>query len=361
MTTPIVYRWGRLLADFEVGKTYDHPWEVTVDDGMTSLLQASFLDATPIYSSATWARELGLRDRPLSPLLCLNLGLSFSVHDVSEQAIAHLAYVDVRFPEAGYVGDTVRARSTVLGVKPTSAGDRGVVHVRTQLDNEHGAVLCAFERKALVHAGHLAERPAIVADGQPTRVLAELERLPAQLRQSRRWPVRVPLPGALEDFTPGAVYLHDAGKTVGESEHMQLTLLLRNSHPLHFDEIYCRANSFQKARVVYGGLVLAWALALGSRDLCGHALWDLGLREGAHPNPTLAGDTIHAATRVVDVDRAGHAITLRVVGIKNQSARDAYAEQGEALFAPELDKPADRRISNKVVEITRTLLVQPRT
>ncbi|MDB4967971.1 MAG: hypothetical protein JWN44_3660, partial [Myxococcales bacterium] len=143
------YRYGRLLGDFEVGATYEHPWEVTVDGGTLALFQASFLDATPIYSSAVMAKASGLEDRPLHPLLCLNLGLSFSVHDVSEQAIAHLAYIDVRFPEAGYVGDTVRARSTVLGVKPASSGDKGVVHVRTILENDKGAVLCVFERKAL--------------------------------------------------------------------------------------------------------------------------------------------------------------------------------------------------------------------
>ena len=43
-------RYGRLLADFEPGATYEHPWEVTVDGGAVALFQASFLDATPIYS-----------------------------------------------------------------------------------------------------------------------------------------------------------------------------------------------------------------------------------------------------------------------------------------------------------------------
>ena len=32
------------------GATYEHPWEVTVDGGTVALFQASFLDATPIYS-----------------------------------------------------------------------------------------------------------------------------------------------------------------------------------------------------------------------------------------------------------------------------------------------------------------------
>src|SRR5262245_22430881 len=131
--TTLFYQYGRLLSDFEVGKTYQHPWDVTVDQGMVALFAASFLDSTPMYASRTYARAYGFVDRPLPPLLCLNLALSFSVHDVSEQAIAHLAYIDVRFPEAGCVGDTVTARSTVLGVKPSSTRDKGVVHVRTIL------------------------------------------------------------------------------------------------------------------------------------------------------------------------------------------------------------------------------------
>src|SRR5512135_1603400 len=101
-----------------------------------------------------------LLDRPVHPLFLLDLGLSMSVHDVSERAIAHLAYIDVRFPEACYPGDTVRASSLVVAVKPVSAGDKGVVHVRTQLVTDAGTLVCSFERKALVRAGRAADRPA---------------------------------------------------------------------------------------------------------------------------------------------------------------------------------------------------------
>src|SRR5581483_3658822 len=141
MSTVIRSKYGRLLSDFEVGKTYEHPWEVTVGDGMVAVFQASFLDAMPVFASRAFAQRYGFRDRPLHPLLCLNLALSFSVHDVSEQAIAHLAYLDVRFPGPGYNGDTITARSTVLEAKPASSGDKGVVHVRTVLTNEHDVIL----------------------------------------------------------------------------------------------------------------------------------------------------------------------------------------------------------------------------
>jgi acyl dehydratase len=121
--------YGRCLEDFEPGAVYAHPWDVTVDQGMIAFFQASFQDASPVYASRTYARALGFEDRPLHPFLLLNLALSFSVHDVSEQAIAHLAYIDVRFPEACHPGDTLTATSRVLGVKPSSKGDRGVVEL----------------------------------------------------------------------------------------------------------------------------------------------------------------------------------------------------------------------------------------
>src|SRR5579864_2067059 len=145
-------RYGRFLEEFEVGAVYPHPWEVTVDAGMVAVCAASFLDASPLFASAHYARALGFRDRPVHPIALLNLGLSFSVHDVSEQAIAHLAYIDVRFPNACYAGDTVHASSTVLGLKPASEGERGVVHVRTVLSAEDERVVFQFERKVLVKA-----------------------------------------------------------------------------------------------------------------------------------------------------------------------------------------------------------------
>src|SRR5690242_9692065 len=158
-------RHGRHIDDFVPGAVYAHPWDVTIDEGMLSFFAASFQDATPTYASRAAATALGLRDRPVHPLVLLNFGISFSVHDVSERAIAHLAYIDVRFPEACYPGDTVRATSRVLGKKEVSSGDKGVVHVRTELVNQEGLVVCSFERKALVRAGRVAGRPPDAGQG----------------------------------------------------------------------------------------------------------------------------------------------------------------------------------------------------
>lgn len=358
------FRYGRLLEDFQTGATYAHPWQVTIDQGTIAFFQASFLDASPVYASNTLARAVGFRERPIHPLLLLNLGLSFSVHDVSEQAIAHLAYLDVRFPNPCYAGDTVEASSKVLGVKPSSTGDKGVVHVRTILQNHMGEPVCVFERKALVRAGKLNTRPLESFPPMPQRDPGEVPKLPPNLRGLPRLPneMKPTLQGLFDDFTPGDVFAHQVGKTIGESEHMQLTYLVRNTHPLHFDEHYCRdeGNSFAKTRVVYGGLVFAWIASLASRDVSGNVFWDVRFDDGAHPNGVVAGDTLYAASQVLDTralnDNWGE-IDFRLVGLKNVRP-DTLLAQGADLFAPELSKDKEKKITSKVFEITRTVLVR---
>ena len=361
-------RHGRHLDDFVPGAIFAHPWDVTLDEGTIALFAASFQDATPTYASRTAARAVGLTGRPLHPLLLLNLGLAFSVHDVSERAIANLAYIDVRFPSACYPGDTVRASSQVIGVKPVSTGDKGVVHVRTQLVTDEGALVCSFERKALVRAGRMTGRPAdalhgvVPIEGDPPRIPAAIAAsLAAGGPGNLALQLRGGFPTFWEDLEVGDVIAHENGRTVSESEAMQLTTLTRNSHPIHVDEHSCKTTSFARTRVVFGGLVVAWVLSLTSRDTAGNALWDLGLDDGAHPSGVLPGDTLFAATQVLAkeiVSPDAGSVTLRIVGLKNTPALPLL-ERGDDLFTPELGKTSDK-VKEKVVEITRTLLIRRR-
>jgi 2-methylfumaryl-CoA hydratase len=365
-------KYGRLLDDFQVGDLYHHPWEVTIDDGMIAMFAASFLDPNPLYSSRRFARELGFKDRVVHPLVMLNLALSFTVHDISEQAIAHLAYIDLKFPNPTYSADTLSVYSEILGLRVSeSKPDRGVVHLRTTGVNQDAVVVVTFERKALIPTGKLAGRAhpdavqVAVGEAKPVSEFSSFEAgskdrlksvlpgtLPSQFAgefKSPAWPGRPR--GLFDDFEVGDVILHDIGHTVGESEHMQLTILTRNSHPLHFDEVYCRERSFTKTRVVEGGLVFAWTASLASRDTTANALWEIGYDKGSHPNPVLGGDTLYAASRVLEKrDRDGHTgvVRFKLVGVKN--------ERPATLLASGLDL-FDGKFAPKVFEIERTILL----
>lgn len=366
-------KYGRLLDDFQVGDVYHHPWEVTIDDGMLAMFAGSFLDPNPLYSSRRFARDLRFQDRVVHPLVMLNLALSFTVHDVSEQAIAHLAYIDLKFPNAAYSGDTISVYSEILGVRVSeSKPGRGVVHLRTNGVNQDGVVVVTFERKALIPTGKLegrahpemvqgaTEATELVSDSSGSEAgsqhrLKSMLPLPSELAgeiNTPAWPGRPR--GLFEDFEEGDVILHSIGHTVGESEHMQLTILTRNSHPLHFDEVYCRERSFTKTRVVEGGLVFAWTASLASRDTTANALWEVGYDKGSHPNPVLAGDTLYAASRVIETherDEQSGIVRFKLVGVKN--------EKPASLLAAGLDL-FDGRFDQKVFEIERSILLPTR-
>ena len=350
-------KYGRLLDDFQAGDIYHHPWEVTIDDGMLAMFAASFLDPNPLYSSRRFARDLGFRDRVVHPLVMLNLALSFTVHDVSEQAIAHLAYIDLKFPNAAYSGDTLSGHSEILGVRVSeSKPDRGVVHLRTTGVNQDGIVVVTFERKALIPTGKLEGRahPTPSASDAPRNPSPSNDSvaIPVELRSEIKTPIWPGRPrGLFEDFEVGDVILHSNGHTVGESEHMQLTILTRNSHPLHFDEVYSREHSFMKTRVVEGGLVFAWVASLASRDTTANALWEVGYDKGSHPNPVLAGDTLYAASRVIEKrvrdDQTG-IVRFKLVGVKNETPI-SLIRRGIDLFEGKFDQ--------KVFEIKRAVLM----
>jgi 2-methylfumaryl-CoA hydratase len=345
------------------------------------MFAGSFLDPNPLYSSRRFARELGFRDRVVHPLVMLNLALSFSVHDISEQAIAHLAYIDLKFPNAAYSGDTLSVYSEILGVRVSeSKPNRGVVHLRTTGVNQDGVIVATFERKALIPTGRLEGRahPEAALDSSEAGVSVKdsstLEEtssegtegdrlksvlpgaLPSELAGEidiPKWPGRPR--GSFEHFEVGDVILHSIGHTVGESEHMQLTILTRNSHPLHFDEVYCRDHSFTKTRVVEGGLVFAWTASLASRDTTANALWEICYDKGSHPNPVLAGDTLYAASRVIEKaerDEQTGIVRFKLVGVKNETPA-GLTGSGINLFEDKFDQ--------KVFEIERAMLLPKRS
>ena len=143
---------------------------------------------------------------------------------------------------------------------------------------------------------------------------------------------------------------------------MQLTCLFRNTHPLHFDEP-CAGSGFAGTRVVYGGLVFAWIVALASRDTSGNALWEIRYDNGAHPAGVVAGDTLYAASRVVRCEErnadAGD-VTFKLVGTKNVKP-SVLLDAGADLFADEFGKRDQAaRVKDKVFEIERTVLMRRR-
>ncbi len=151
MGTRRLVRRGRYFEEFEVGQRFTHHWGRTLAAAESSLFSTWTMNANPLYFNEPYARRMGHPTCPVNPLLSLNVIFGLSVEDLSEQALAHLGYWNLRFASPVYPGDTLFSSSLVLDLRPSeSKADRGIVHVATHGENQRGERVLEYERKILV-------------------------------------------------------------------------------------------------------------------------------------------------------------------------------------------------------------------
>ena len=361
-------QYGRYLDELDPGQVFEHPRGFTFDRGNMLDFARTYMQANPLYLNLQYARAHGFRDLPASPQMVFNVTLSLGVQNDSEKAIANLGYYQVQFLRPVYPGDTLRAFTKVLERKDRGPDKPGIARIRTVSVNQDNEVVLQYERKIFV---------AWRGDRLPTTPAAEVSvAFPGEDNPTVHLPQSdghygTGLTGPntyFEDFAPGDIIVHANGRTITE-EHMALTYLVGNSHPLHFDRVYSSGLSGKMSGepIVYGGLVFAWLDGLASRDVSEHALWELGFTEGYHTQPASAGDTVGALTRILAVEDAPGAsgygiVTMQLIGVKNISAAAALEEYGADLFIKEDTKRelGKDKIPAKIFEIERRLLIRRR-
>ena len=361
-------QYGRYLDELEPGQVFEHPRGFTF--ATTNMLDfaRTYMQANPLYLNTQYAKAHGFADLPASPQMVFNVTLSLGVQNDSEKAIANLGYYQVQFLRPVYPGDTLRAFTKVLERKDRGADKPGITRIRTVSVNQRDEVVLQYERKIMV---------AWRGDRLPTTPAPQVtvdfpgEESPEVQLPLASGPVATGLTGPntyAEDFTPGDIIVHANGRTITE-EHMALTYLVGNSHPLHFDRVFSSGLSGKMSGdpIVYGGLVFAWLDGLASRDVSEHAVWELGFTEGYHTQPAIAGDTVGALTRILAVETAAGTgdyavVTMQLIGVKNISAAAALEKHGADLFLKEDSKRAlgKEKITDKIFEIERRLLIKRR-
>jgi len=361
-------QYGRYLDELEPGQVFEHPRGFTFDrSGMLDFAR-TFMQTNPLYLNLEYARAHGFSDLPASPQMVFNVTLSLGVQNDSEKAIANLGYYQVQFVRPVYPGDTLRAFTRVLERKDRGADKPGIVRIRTVGVNQHDQVVLQYERKIMVawRGDRLPTTPAPAAPADFPGEESPVLELPLK---NSDFGVGLAGPNTwFEDYTPGDIIVHANGRTITE-EHMALTYLVGNSHPLHFDRVFSSSLSGKMSGepIVYGGLVFAWLDGLASRDISEHAVWELGFTEGYHTQPAFAGDTVGALSRVLAAEEATGAegfgvLTVQLIGVKNVSAAAALETHGADLFIKEDAKRAlgKEKIADKIFEIERRLLVKRR-
>jgi 2-methylfumaryl-CoA hydratase len=312
---------GNFFEDFAVGCEIVHATPRTVSEGDVALYIGLTGSRFPLHCSDEFARGLGLPRAPIDDLLAFHLVFGKTVPDISLNAVANLGYADCRFGGFVYPGDTLRTRSTVIGVKETSNRKTGIVYVRSVGANQRGETVLDYVRWVLVRKRDPASpAPPPVVPDLPAVVPPEAIAVPDSLDLSAYDDRLAGSPHRFGDYAPGERIDHVDGMTIEESDHMTATRLYQNTAKVHFNAHTERDGRFGR-RIVYGGHVISLARALSFNGLA-NACRIAAINAGAHTAPAFAGDTIYAWTEVVDKREIAGRADVGALRLRTRAAKD---------------------------------------
>jgi 2-methylfumaryl-CoA hydratase len=325
---------GNFFEDFSLGHIMHHATPRTVTAGDVALYQALYGPRFALQSSDEFARALGFERAPVDDLIAFHIVFGKTVPDISLNAIANLGYADCRFRARVHPGDTLTARSEVIGLRETSSGKSGVVWVKTIGLNQRAETVVSYVRWVMIRkrdAANPARGPAVpnlpeIAGDIHVPEGLNFENWDFDLAGSTyRW----------GDYHVGERIDHMDGVTIEEAEHMMATRLWQNTAKVHFDQHAAEKGRFHR-RLIYGGHIISLARALSFNGFANAGLV-AAINGGNHGNPTFAGDTIYAWSEVLDCIEIARrtdvgALRLRTVAAKDHPCADYPLKDGEGRY-----------------------------
>lgn len=323
---------GNYFEDFSVGQELIHSSPRTVTAGDAALYTALYGPRFSLTSGATVARSMGMEQMPLDPLIVFHTVFGKTVPEVSLNAVANLGYASCRFTAPVFAGDTLAARSEVIGVKANRDGRTGVVYVHSTGTNQDGKTVLDYVRWVMVRKRDEASpAPETVIPELPDVVDATDLVVPEGLSGTGYDTDLGGSPHLWDDYEPGEKIDHVDAMTIEEAEHMTATRLWHNTAKVHFNQHVEKDGRFGR-RIVYGGHVISIARALSFNGLA-NAVTIAAINGGTHCNPTFAGDTVYAWSEVLDrIELPGRtdlgALRVRTVATTDLACTD-FPHKGE--------------------------------
>ena len=144
---------GLYFEDFSVGQTFRHAWSRTVTEMDNMLFSCLTLNVQPLHIDAEFASHTEFGKPVVNSLFTLGLLVGITVNDTTlGTTVANLGLREVTFPKPVFQGDTIRARTTVLTVRPSgSRPNAGLVEFEHIATKQTGETVCRCARTAMMH------------------------------------------------------------------------------------------------------------------------------------------------------------------------------------------------------------------
>jgi acyl dehydratase len=153
----VLWAKGNRYEDMTIGRVFNHHWGRTITDGDNAAFTTQTLSFCPLYFNRPYAESLGHPTTVVNPLLVFNTVFGMSVEDLSEGGGPFLGVDECVFHEHVYVGDTLKAVSTVVAARESkSSSGFGIVTWHSEGFNQTGAKVVEFQRTNLVRKARRA-------------------------------------------------------------------------------------------------------------------------------------------------------------------------------------------------------------
>lgn len=104
-----------------------------------------------------------------------------------------------------------------------------------------------------------------------------------------------------EDFVVGAVIEHKLTRTVTQMDNMLFSNMTLNPQPLHIDAHFCETETEWGKPLMNSLFTLGLMIGMSVNDLTvGTTIANLGMTDVRFPAPLFEGDTVHAATEILE-------------------------------------------------------------
>jgi 2-methylfumaryl-CoA hydratase len=324
---------GNFFEDFRLGQVMHHATPRTVSAADGALYTALTGTRFAVNSSDPFAASLGLPRAPLDDFLAFHLVFGKTVPDVSLNAVANLGYAAGIFGAPLYPGDTMTARSEIIGLKENSNRQTGTVYVRSRGANQHGETVLEYVRWVMVRKRDPASPapPPVVPELPEAVAIGDLV-IPRGLDAGRYDRALAGESWGWDDYAVGERIDHADGMTIEEAEHAMATRLYQNTARVHFNQHSEKAGRFGR-RLIYGGHVISLARALSFNGLA-NAFRIAALNGGRHVAPCFAGDTIYAWSEILAKEPVPNradlgALRIRTIATKDRSCGDFPGKSGQ--------------------------------
>lgn len=143
---------GRYFEQFSVGQTFTHEIRRTVTETDNILFCSLTYNPAAIHIDVDYAETTEFGKPLINSIFTLGLIVGLSIQDTTlGTTVGNLGWEEVSFPKPVFAGDTLRAETEVVALRPSkSRPTQGIVTFQHRGLNQRDELVCQCRRLALM-------------------------------------------------------------------------------------------------------------------------------------------------------------------------------------------------------------------